>query len=138
MSAAAEMAQDLRSHLVLCQELLRLVERESLHLRGPSPAWAELDRVRKNLLPRLDQSLARLKQHRLHWQQLDAPQRRLNPEISALLRVNQDVIMKVLMLDRENEQGRLRLGRVPPGRLPSAHAQRPHFVSELYRRYTAR
>jgi hypothetical protein len=57
-----------------------------------------------------------------------------NPAIAPLLRQNQDLIMKIIVLDRENEQTLLRRGLVPPRQLPSLNRQRPHFVTELYRR----
>ena len=41
---------------------------------------------------------------------------------------------KIILLDRENEQGLLRRGLVPPRELPSVNRQRPHFVADLYRR----
>ncbi len=42
--------------------------------------------------------------------------------------------MKIIVLDRENEQVLLRKGMVPARHLPSADRQRPHFVADLYRR----
>ena len=51
-----------------------------------------------------------------------------------LLRQNQDLTMKIILLDRENEQSLLRRGLVPPRELPSVNRQRPHFVADLYRR----
>ena len=42
--------------------------------------------------------------------------------------------MKIVLLDRENEQALLRRGLVPTTQLPSVNRQRPHFVAELYRR----
>jgi hypothetical protein len=57
-----------------------------------------------------------------------------HPEINALLRQTQDLTMKIIMLDRENEQSLLRRGLVPPRDIPSANRQRPHFVADLYRR----
>ncbi|MCC6233741.1 MAG: hypothetical protein IT580_13910 [Verrucomicrobiales bacterium] len=46
--------------------------------------------------------------------------------------------MKILLLDRENEQALLRHGLVPARELPSVNRQRPHFVSDLYRRQGTR
>ena len=42
--------------------------------------------------------------------------------------------MRIIVLDRENEQTRLRKGTVPARHLPSPNRQRPHFVADLYRR----
>jgi hypothetical protein len=137
MSDAAEMAQDLRAHLGLCEELLLMVERENQALRtsADSPA-AEFAQLRKRLLPRLDGSLTRLRKHRMSWQRLDPAVRKQNPEVASLLRLNQDLIMKIIFLGRENEETLLRRGLLPPGQLPPPESQRPNFVSELYRRHS--
>ncbi len=42
--------------------------------------------------------------------------------------------MKIILLDRENEQAMLRKGLIPASQLPSVNRQRPHFVSDCYRR----
>ena len=131
-----EMIQDLRSHHTLCQELLAVVERETLALRdSDSTATFDLYRSKKSLLPKLDQSVEKLKQHRLSWQRLPPADRAQNPEIAALIQLTEELIMKIIVLDRENEQMLLRKGLVPARQLPSANRQRPHFVSDLYRRH---
>jgi len=128
-------AADLRAHSEVCAELLLLVERESQSLREPEPASAfEFYQQRQHLLPRLTESLARVKKHRSDWQRLD-PQARLQyPEIASLVQSSQDLILKIIVMDRENEQARLRHGLLPANQLPPARGQRPHFVTELYRR----
>jgi hypothetical protein len=128
-------ADDLRSHLRLCQEILDVAQRESQLLRDPAqPSPFELYQARKQLLPRLNQSLEALRRHRGAWQKLGPEQKALQPEVAPLLRQNQDLIMKILVLDRENEQALLRRGLVPARHIPPAARQRPHFVADLYRR----
>ena len=138
MSDAVEMARDLRAHLALCEELLLMVERENQLLHTPSTGASASDfaRIRKSLLPRLDQSLTRLRKHRADWQRLNPAVRKQNPEIASLLRLNQDLSMKIIFLGRENEEALLRRGMIPPDQLPPAERQRPHFVSDLYRRHS--
>ena len=46
--------------------------------------------------------------------------------------------MKIIMLDRENEQSLLRKGMIPVQQLPAAQRQQAHFVTELYRRQGAK
>lgn len=135
MTAAEDLAVALRQHLALCQEALELIEREARALceADPAPQFT-LQQGRKSLLARLDESLPRLRQQRAAWLKLPAADRARQPEVAALLRQNQDLIMKALVLDRENEQTLLRRGLVPPRHLPPANRQRPHFVAELYRR----
>jgi len=135
MSPPADIIHDLRQHLELGHELLGVIEREGQSLRRPGkPALFEFYQLKKNLLPRLDKSLDNLRKHRINWQKLGPDERARHPEIGMLLRQNQDLTMKIILLDRENEQCLLRRGLVPPRELPAAERQRPHFVAELYRR----
>ena len=68
---------------------------------------------------------------------LEPSVRQGHPEIAELLRENQNLIMKILVLDRENEQALLRKGLVPLRQVPPANRQRPHFVSSIYQRNSA-
>lgn len=129
------MVSDLQGHLALCQEILTLVENES-HTLHHTKAGSSFEsyQAKKNLLPRLNQSLNQIRQHRATWQKLSPAERAQFPDVPGLLRQNQDLIMKIIVLDRENEQALLRQGLVPPRQLPAAQRQRPHFVADLYRR----
>jgi hypothetical protein len=135
MNPLQTMVPDLQGHLALCQEILSLVESEShaLHHTKTGPSF-ESYQAKKNLLPRLNQSLNQIRQHRATWQKLSPAERAQFPDVPGLLRQNQDLIMKIIVLDRENEQALLRQGLVPPRQLPAAQRQRPHFVADLYRR----
>jgi len=135
MSAAAQIAADLRAHVAVCEELLGLVQRESQALNAPEGySAADFHQHRKALLPRLEQSTAELRKNRLNWQKLSPAERKQCPEVSKLLRMGQDLTMKILMIDRENEQMLLRRGLLPAKALPPAQRQRPHYVADLYRR----
>jgi hypothetical protein len=129
-------AQDLRKHLRLGEELLAIVSRENEALRavGEFPTY-EFHQQRKNLLARLDRSLNALRTHRARWLRWAPEERAGCPEISALLRSNQEMIMKIVVRDRENEQALLRRGLVPPRHLPPVQRQQPHYVADLYRRH---
>jgi hypothetical protein len=134
-----DVAGDLRQHLDICGQLLRLSERENAILAGAEAVDLKpFENLRNNLLPKLEQSLARLKQHRQRWQQLSPAERSQQPEVGVLLRQNQDMIMKIIVVDRENERGLLRRGMVPSQHLPPAQRQQANFVSELYRRQGGR
>ena len=132
------MIQDLKGHLGLCQEILDLTERQHELLHAQAEGDIDLNAPRKTLLLRLNESVECLRRHRVVWQQTSGSDRSRFPEIGSLLRANQDLIMKVVVLDRENEQALLRRGLVPARHLPPAAAQRPHYVSEMYRRAGAR
>ena len=131
---SAEAEQVLRDHLALCRELLAIIERENRSLHGPGPHdLEEFTQARKSLLPRLSQAYKKLKEVGFTWQQLNSAERERHAELSALIRQNQDLIMKVVLLDRENEQAMLRRGLVPSAQLPSVNRQRPNYVAELYK-----
>ena len=109
MNTRDSIIQSLREHLQMCQKTLALVEREHQALRNPGSAEAEQYQVeKKDLLSRLMESLNRLRQLRVEWAGLSRAERVRHPDIAALLRQNQDVIMKIVVLDRENEQVLLR------------------------------
>ena len=133
-----QMLIDLRQHQLLSREILSLAERESQALRQPSPGQPavlqEISDLRRLLLPRLSESLEKVRRHREHWQTLTVAERAAQPEIAFLVRQTQDLIMRVLLLDRENEQGLLRLGLVPAREMNAVSGQRPQYVAGLYRR----
>lgn len=132
---STSLIEDLEAHYRLCEEILELARRENQALRDPDqPSAFENYQTRKRLLPRLNESLDALRRQRASWQQLSPAERAAQRDVAALMRRNQDLIMKILVLDRENEQCLLRRGLVPPRHLPPASRQRPHFVADLYRR----
>ncbi len=149
----------LREHRYVCSELLKLVEKENNLLRSKQAAQAfALRSTRKNLLADLTDSLDKVRELRVAWLKLPPGQKQGHPEIAELLRENQNLIMKILVLDRENEQTLLRQGfnprrpsaatprpaatkaRVAPAvERPQARTapQRPHFVTSMYQRNAA-
>jgi hypothetical protein len=138
MKPPIETLDALNAHLALCQEILQAVENEGEALRRTdNPSLFESYQLKKNLLPRLVQSLDVLRNHRVNWQRLNLEERARHPEVAALLRKNQDLTMKIIVMDRENEQVLLRRGLVPPREIPSVNQQRPHFVANLYTRQGA-
>ncbi len=126
-------AAELAEHLAVCEQVLALVTRESESLHRDGNFEGEsFARERAELLPRLARSVEALRRAREGWQRLDPAARSRQPEVDALLRENQNLIMKVIVLDRENEQALLRRGLLPPGHLPSSQSQRPHRVAAEY------
>ena len=136
-SLPSDAGNDVRNHHELCQEILALVEREDQALRGSETYQAfEFCQARKQLMPRLVDSLSRLRRLRSDLEQ-SGSSHGTDIERSSLLRQTQDLVMKIIVRDRENEQALLRRGMIPPKHLPPANRQRPHFVTELYRRNSA-
>lgn len=129
------LASDLRTHRNLCEEVLRQAESEISSLdRGEGRPMPERIEGRKKVLAELTESLDKIREHRMSWLKVDPAIRQGHPEITELLRENQDLIMKILVIDRENEKALLRRGLVPNREIPPARRQQPHFVANLYRR----
>jgi len=135
---AAQVAADLRDFLSLCEEALALATCENqIFTVGPDYQPAEFLPRRKSLLSSLDQAVVNLKNIRRVWQRTDPAEREQCGEVKSLFQAVQGTLMKVLLLDRENQQAMLRRGLVPVQHLPAAAAQRPHFVTSLYQKHSA-
>jgi hypothetical protein len=133
----APFVEDLRAHLALCHDVLTLAARENQVLvQAGEYTSFEFYRQRKNLLPRLEESLMALRKWRHRWQQASSAERAGCPEVQALFQSIQTLLMKVLLLDRENQQALLRRGLLPAQCLPGRTVQQPHCVADLYRRHS--
>lgn len=121
----------LRAHLDLCDRVQKVLMDENRHLRSTRSLPTEaLLSSKQELLPALDASLERLRE-------LNAQGTRLGPNASHLLQTAQKRLLKLLLLDRENETLLLEAGlsvhkptparaqRVLPGRLHQAYTKRP-------------
>lgn len=139
MNQFTEIVEELNRNLSVYEDLLEVVESEGRSLRstgGDADNPLTGTDTRKELLPKLNESLDNLRRHRLAWQQASPQDRDASPKMAVLLRKSQDLIMKIIMQDRENEQALLRHGLIPPKHLPAANRQRPHFVADMYKRQT--
>ncbi|MGA2864159.1 MAG: hypothetical protein ABSF95_06690 [Verrucomicrobiota bacterium] len=134
-----EMRDALREHLGVCNALLELAHKEAEALKNPAPFPALAIQVeRKALLTRLECALRLLGQKRTLWNRSGITTTDGNPQLTRLLQTALDTIMRVLVLDRENQQQLLRRGLLPARSLPPAQQCRPHFVAALYQRHTLR
>jgi hypothetical protein len=126
---------ELQTYLKLCEEILALSVRENVALSGQAGYQPfEFDQKRKNLLPNLESVSDKLRQRRIIWQQASASERAQCQEAKPLFLNIQNLLMKMLLLDRENQQAMLRRGLVPARHLPAAAARQPHYVANLYQR----
>jgi hypothetical protein len=136
-----EIAAELRAHLAICQEFLALFTEENVALRGPQSWSAEtFHEQRKRLLPQLESVLMRVRVCRETWSKMSDSERARCGEINQLLRDIQNLLPRILSLDRENQQEMLRRGVVPAAQLDATArtataAARPHFVAGLYQRH---
>ena len=126
--------EELQQYFKICEEVHGIVRRENQFLKSEAPqAIHQFQQSRKDLLERLTDTQMRLGIHKTAWLRVPPAVRAKRPEVAHLIRQTLDLIMKTIVLDRENEQLLLRNRMVPANRLPSANRQNPHFVARLYR-----
>ena len=128
------LAERLSAHQQVYRQLHQLVEEENQALRGPDYDTRFSER-RQKILPELHRVLQQLRSDRQQWLALEVGHRRRHPAIAGLLQDSMDLIMKIIVLDRENEQILLRRGMLPANKLPAAQSQQPHYVAQLYQRH---
>ena len=136
-----EIAAELRAHHVVCEEFLALFAEENAALRSPQWRAETFHERRKLLLPQLESVLINVRKCRETWSKMGESERARCGEINSLLRDIQNLLPRILSLDRENQQEMLRRGAVPAAQLETAArtataAARPHFVAGLYQRHT--
>lgn len=135
---SAGLVFELRTYLNLCEEFLVLAVRENQALSGQTVYQPfEFHQKRQDLLPHLETVSKRLRQLRLIWQQAPPSERERCREAKPLFQTIQSLLMKLLLLDRENQQAMLRRGLVPTQHLPAMAVQKPHYVASLYQRNVA-
>lgn len=134
----AELTRQLREFVGLCDEILALTGRENQALTAAAGYQPfEFYQGRKALLSQLDSALNRLPVWRRAWQRLSPLERAQYPEVKSLLQTVQDSVVKILLLDRENQQALLRQGLLPARHVPPFAAQQPHYAARIYRRHSA-
>lgn len=134
---APDLLRDLRTFATLGEEALALAAREhqALAVTGDYEPFG-FHCVRKDLLARLNSLIIRLKQWRQLWQQVGPAERSGLTDIKTVIQTVQDLIVKILQLDRENQQALLRRGLVPARHVTAAAAPPSNYVANLYRRHT--
>ncbi len=135
MNLVAQIESDLQTQLEIFKEILLMTAHDADALRRSASEELEENTTKKEeLLNKLNGAIATLKRNSDLWQTLPPTERERHPRIKTLLQQGHDAIMKVLMLDRQNEQALLKQGLVPASMLPSANKQRPGYVASLYSR----
>ena len=120
----------IRSHIALCDEVMALIMEENRILRTTGAAPQEDFLARKRtLLPRLDRSVEQLKAVR----EGNAP---IGEAARRSIEVAQNKLMKIFMIDRENEQLLLK-ATMPVARMGAMPVIRKMNPDKLRRTYGA-
>jgi hypothetical protein len=132
-----ELGALLQHYRALCEEVLALYTREHQRLQqGADYQPFEFYRLRKDLLPRLEAALTGFKRWRGYARSSGTLVPASSTELRRVIDQVQTMLMRILQLDRENQQALLRRGLLPAAHLPPPAAQQPHFVANLYRRHS--
>jgi hypothetical protein len=83
----------------------------------------------------LEHALVQLRKWREIWLRVSPAERAGCSEVKVLFQSVQGLLMKLLLLDRENQQALLRRGLVPPRHLATAAVQQPNYVANVYKRH---
>lgn len=133
---ADSIAVVIHQHLEVCSRLLALAQKEAEALKNAATfPLVETQTERRALLTQLESALHLLGQKQVLWQQLSGERRARKVQMNQLLQTAMDTIMRVLVLDRENEQALLRRGLLPARSLPPVEQSRPHHVARLYQHH---
>ncbi len=125
-----ELEHELARHSHLCEQLLHLATQENQALRGAECRPGCYDEQKRDISKTLEESVSSLRRLRALWQQLPAETRTKHPQIQRATRANQELAMKWIVLDRENEQALLRRGLLPPSALRGKGARASGSVSQ--------
>ena len=129
-----QLANELRTHHNLCSSILVTVQHEHQQLKsGGVKDLKDFFKHRNGMLERINDAQQKLFAQKAAWQQLTPEERAKQPEIAGLIQKNLDLIMKVVLLDRENEKLLLHNKLVPASRLPPAGRQNPNLVAQRYK-----
>lgn len=139
MNSVDSLMASLSQHQELAGRFLALIEQDARQLdSGVEITSSTPLHERRALLAELDRSLSRLRSERQAWQQVPAADKARYPQVTPLMRSTQDVLMRAILRDRENERQMLRAGRVPTRHLGKVQADiPPNYVANLYRRHQA-
>jgi|TARA_B100000959_G_scaffold284304_1_gene355538 superoxide dismutase len=132
--ALSALASELQAHMILCSEILAVVQQEHQKLKtSVVDDLAALQAGRQGMLERLNVAQEGIRTHKEEWMRLQPAERQQRPDIANLLKQSTDLIMKIVSLDRENEQLMLRNKLVPPNHLPPAQRQNPNLIAKMYK-----
>jgi len=131
-----DLLRDLRAFAAVGEEALALATREHQALTGVANYEPfESCRSRKDLLFRLEPLIINVKHWRQLWQQVSPSERGRCSDVNGAIQMLQNLLVKILQLDRENQQALLRRGLVPARHVTSCAAPPSNYIANLYRRH---
>jgi hypothetical protein len=131
-----DLLRDLRLFAAVGEEALALAAREHQALAGVANYEPfEFCRLRKDLLTRLEPLIIGIRHWCQLWQQISPLERAGCSNVIDVIQMLQNLLVKILQLDRGNQQALLRRGLVPARHVTSCAAPPSNYVANLYRRH---
>ena len=128
-----QLTDKLQAHLDMCSNILATVQQEHQQLKhGGVKDLKDFLKHRNGMLDQVNDTQQKLFEQKAAWLRLSAEERAAEPEIASLIQKNLDLIMKVVLIDRENEKLLLQNKLVPANHLPPAGRQNPNLVAKRY------
>ena len=133
----SEITKDVERHNGICRELLEIVQQENRWLsssKGDASQIAAHQKSKTSLSKSLTEVVAKIQGHRAALQDAsknnpDAPKHK---EIQLAIQSATDLIMKIVVIDRENEKLLMKQGMVPAESIPSSYQYRPSDALKAY------
>lgn len=130
--------KDLKDQIEICKAIYHIIEREAKALNSQSrssetPSFDHTNQAREKLLPLLNRTTDRIKKQRKVWEDLSPEQKASKPEINDLVVEALNMIMKIIKMDRANEENLLKNGSIPIDQIPQSLRQNPGAVANIYK-----
>ncbi len=132
-----EILIDVEYHNGICLKLLEIIQQENRWLSSPKDDGSQNppdQKLKRTLLESLSDAVAKIQGHRAALLDTtknnpDAPK---DPDVQAAIQSATDLIMKIVVIDRENEKLLMKRGMVPPENIPSSYQYRPADALKAY------
>jgi hypothetical protein len=138
MINTSEILKDVDIHNDICRRLLEVVQQESRWLSSASKEDPPLpdQRLKESLSQELSQAVSNIQAHRAAMNDVAKlhPGANKDPALQTAIQSATDLIMKIVVLDRENEKLLMKKGLIPPSRIPSSYQYRPSEAIKAYQK----
>ena len=136
MINTSEILNDVEIHNDICRRLLEIIQQENRWLSSASEEEIPLpdQRLKESLSQNLSRAVSKIQAHRaaLNDETRLHPETQKDPKLQAAIQSATDLIMKIVVIDRENEKLLMKKGMIPPGNIPSSYQYRPSEAIKAY------
>lgn len=136
MINTSEILKDVDLHNDICRQLLDIVQQENRWLSNASHDEVQLpdQKLKETLSQNLSKAVSKIQAHRaaLNDEAKRQPEGNKDPALQTAIQSATDLIMKIVVIDRENEKLLMKKGMIPPEKIPSSYQYRPSEAVKAY------